>query len=240
MAPITVSLSPPVAATTGTVPYFSPYIWVSPQGSNRDGTSTASPPADHPVRQRLVVADPHADPVGPALRPRSARACSSCGSPDPSSTSPPPAAMKSGSASDSRSIPFCQVSRLTTMASGPGTSPRPNSSISAARFSALAFERSRRNRVVICRVVVGRPDRLVDAVQDAAADRVGARGDHPLEPHAEFRPHQLLGIGRRHGGDRVGRAPARPSASRYCRGTRRGRGARRARAGAGCRAGRRR
>ena len=47
LALITVSANPPTAATTGKVPNRSPYNCVNPQGSNRLGTSTASPPANN-------------------------------------------------------------------------------------------------------------------------------------------------------------------------------------------------
>ena len=68
--------------------------------------------------------------------------------------------------------------------------------------------RSQVRRIVALRqewVVIRRPDAVVHAVQDP--DEIGpARAQHVLEPHAELRPPNLLGIRGAHRGHTIGRA----------------------------------
>ncbi len=89
----------------------------------------------HQMRQRLIIADHDADAAAMA-RGGGQHWPSSPASPDPRMTSLAPAATSSSAICANRSMPFCQVSRLTTQNIGPSLSSRPKRSSTAWRFAA--------------------------------------------------------------------------------------------------------
>ena len=131
---------------------------------------------------------------------------SSGASPVPSRASCPPAPSRTGSAASSRSIPFCQVSRLIT----------PNSSASPDRVgqaepvlqrrlvrSRVQQARSASNGAARCGSARRIPYRRVDAVENAARARRRGRAADRRDPCR--RPvSDLRGVGGRYGGDPVG------------------------------------
>ena len=96
---------PPVWWPIGSDPNFCAYIWLRPQGSNRDGISVKSLPAK--IRRACPSLKPMATPIASGRRRcASTSACSMSGSPLPVTMIWPPASMISSAAASTRSMPF--------------------------------------------------------------------------------------------------------------------------------------
>ncbi len=122
---VMVSASPPVWWPIGSDPNRCAYIWLRPQGSNRDGIRVKSLPAK--IRRAWPSLKPMATPIASGRRRcASTSACSMAGSPLPVTMIWPPAAMISSAADSTRSTPFWCTSRATKPKIGPRDSASPN------------------------------------------------------------------------------------------------------------------
>ena len=98
-----------------------------PAGLEARGHENGVGAALQQVRQRLVIAGDDADPAAMARGGGMERALERR-SPEPSTASRAPARDQPIDALPSRSMPFCQVSRLTTAKIGPAAGSRPKRS----------------------------------------------------------------------------------------------------------------
>ena len=152
-----------------------------------------------------VVADMRGDTTRVARAPRRRKRLRDRGSPLPSIASCAPPASSAGSASSTRSMPFCHDSRLTTPnRSASGVSARPNArgqrlAVLGARGAMTRVEmRGQRERRS-----AGFHSVVVDAVQDAG-EIARAMAQQSVEAHAALRRADFLRIRRRYGRDAIG------------------------------------
>ena len=131
----TLSCRPPVSATTGMAPYRIAYIWVSPQGSVREGIRKKSAPPKI-LRASSSLCSRRTATFPGRLFERVRAASSSPGFPVPRIARRPPFATSWLAAPRTRSTPLSSVNRLTIPKIGrPFAGSSPSSPSSAARHS---------------------------------------------------------------------------------------------------------
>ena len=148
-------------------------------------------------------------PTRPGYSPASERKVDSRpGSPVPRTARRWPArTMSSAVIQARRSMPFCQVSRLTSTRSGEPSACEAEARLDGGAVGGAAVELLRREGRGEERVGLGVPDLGVDAVDDAVEHAL-AGGDQAFEAHAEGGGGDLLGVGRADGGDGAGAGDA--------------------------------
>ena len=116
----------------------------------------------------------------------------------------PPPPSSAGSAESSRSMPFCDVSRLIDTEQQPwGSRRRPIAPAEppCSRHARQPVDIERRCEMRIARRI---PHVCLDAVENAGQN-VGARAQQAIHPHATRRGTDLRGIGGRDSGNPVGK-----------------------------------
>ena len=114
------------------------------------------------------------------------KAASSAGSPVPCTASCTPACTSAGNAASTRSRPFCEVRRLTTVSNkAPSSSSQAQLGLQGTPAGVLACRALGIVELGKGRVGGGVPDRVVDAVEHPR-DRLAAATDDAVQPAAEL------------------------------------------------------